>query len=391
MSDKENRPYSQFGSNFVLELLKYLPVHVFWKYYDGVYMGCNYTFANALGFSSPEDIIGKTDYDLPVDKHDSDLYREDDLEVMRSKKPKLNIEEQQTLSNGRKIFLLTNKVPLFDDDNNVCGVLGVYSDITELKNAQLALLAAKEEAEISNKMKSDFIQNMEHDIRTPFSGLYGLSKSLWENETDANKKESLGFIVQSAEELLRYCNDILDFDRIESGAWPIIEKKFSIHEVIKKIIAIELPAAKDKKLELQLDIDKEMPEIVIGDSKRIYRILLNLISNAIKFTDKGAIQVSVKPIEKQGKVLVVRMIVSDSGIGIPEEVRQLIFERFSRVGLANQGAYKGLGLGLKAVKRFVSELDGEVDVISEAGKGSDFICTIPFKLPLVQELLDSDS
>ena len=120
----------------VKELLKILPNHVFWKDMNGIYQGCNKVFAQGLGFSSEEEIIGKSDYDLPIDKKLSELYRQDDLSVMKSKSPKLNIEEEQTFTNGKKGYLLTSKVPLFDEERNVVGILGVYIDITERKIAE---------------------------------------------------------------------------------------------------------------------------------------------------------------------------------------------------------------------------------------------------------------
>ena len=120
-------------SGFVLELLKQIPASVFWKDKNSVYLGCNDAFAHSLGLSSPEEIIGKTDYDLPTTKEESDAFRADDKQVMKSKQPKLNIEESQTLSNGKKVTLLTNKVPLLDSKKKVIGILGIYHDITERK------------------------------------------------------------------------------------------------------------------------------------------------------------------------------------------------------------------------------------------------------------------
>ena len=155
-------------SDFVLELLTQMPADIFWKDKESVYLGCNSHFAASLGLSSLAEILGKTDYDLPTTKEESDAFRADDRQVMESRQAKLNIEEYQTLSDGSQRVLLTNKVPLLDKQNNVIGILGIFYDITERRKREESLHCAKEKAE---QIKAKFLNNMRHDIRTSLTGI----------------------------------------------------------------------------------------------------------------------------------------------------------------------------------------------------------------------------
>jgi len=177
---------------------------------------------------------------------------------------------------------------------------------------------------------------MEHDIRTPFSGVLGMATHLWEVEQDVIKKECLNDIVQCAKELLDYCNSILDFSNIESGLHLVTEKKFRLQDIVNSAVKMELPAAKLKQLSLTLDYDAAIPNVLMGDSHRIHRILVNLLSNAIKFTQHGHIKLSVALLPKEHSSVLVRFRVEDTGVGIPEDKKDYIFEKFTRLSLSNK-------------------------------------------------------
>ena len=215
---------------------------------------------------------------------------------------------------------------------------------------EVQLQQAKRKAEEADLRKTEFIQNIQHSIRTPFSGVWGLANILYELETDPQKKEYLGNISDCAKELLDYCNSILDFSKASLGLVPIISRKFKLKELVDKTITKVMPKVKCKGLEFVLNFLEDVPDMIIG---------------------------------AQQQEIILQFIVEDTGIGIPEEKQQYIYEQFTRLTPSNKGIYKGLGLGLTFVKQFIEELHGEIGVKSQHSKGSTFICTIPFKLPLI--------
>jgi PAS domain S-box-containing protein len=369
-------------------IIDHLPGSIYWKNEKGVYLGRNQSSAESLksmGFPWREDdIIGKTDYDLFANEMANE-FRAHDLQVMASGQASSH-EETVPLKTGTMVQLST-KAPFYDEKGNVAGLVGNTVDITYLKNIQAELLDAKDKAEAANQLKSAFIRNMEHDIRTPFSGIYSIATILESQENDSDKKKFLSAIVQCAKELLDYCNSILDFAKIETGALPIIAKKFDIKKLVTSVIAAEIPAAQAKNLDLTVNYDENLPAILIGDNYRLQRILLNLASNAVKFTHKGHVNIHIQLAQKiDARNCIIRIRVEDTGIGIPKDEQINIYEKFSRLNPSNQGIYKGVGLGLNIVKQFISEMAGEIDLQSSIDTGTVFLCTLPFGLPLIEEI-----
>lgn len=285
---------------------------------------------------------------------------------------------------GEVRWIFDRGFPIFDETNRCCGVTGVAIDVTREKQSEEVLRKAKEE--YFNQLKTQFVRNMEHDVRTPFNGIWGLSSYLWERETDAEKKELLSDITHSAKELLDYCNDILDFSRIELGNLPVLEKKINVKQLISSIMMMEVPAAKIKKINLTVNYSDSIPTILLGDPHRLQSTLINLVSNAIKFTKKGSVELAIELAKQpENRQIILKFIVKDTGIGIPAEMQDFIYEKFTRLNASNRGNYKGAGLGLRIVKQFVEEMNGEIELQSELGVGSTFICMIPFKLPLIPD------
>ncbi len=383
--------------DFVLELLKQLPSHVFWKNKESVYLGCNDTFARSLGLASPDEIVGKTDYDLPTTREESNGFRTDDQHVMESRECKLNIEERQSFPDGREVYLLTSKVPLLNKDDEVIGILGIYSEITDRKLAEQELKAAKEQAETANQIKTEFIQNMQHDVRTPTSGvvsgmeilLQGLHDLLDKYKDPALKDlcQLALMISKSSQQIHDFLNEAIDFENIDYLTKPIQAKKIDTVKVAQSIIDIEYLAAKTKNTKLTLYFEPEVPRVIKGDEYRLKRILLNLVSNAVKFTSEGQVELRVRVHHTLDDSILLTFIVSDTGVGIPKDKLNTIFEKYTRLNPSSRGMYGGSGLGLFRVKQFVDALDGEVDVESELGKGSNFYVTIPFEKPLVDEII----
>lgn len=291
--------------------------------------------------------------------------------------------------NGEVRWLIDRGFPIYNEKGECCGVTGVAVDATRERRAQEVLKKAKEEAEMANQAKTAFIHNMEHDIRTPFTGVYGMANILVKREEDSEKRVMLNDIALCAKELLDYCNAILDFSRIDSGAQPLVSKLFNIEEMLASIIMMEKPPAVVKEIDLDLVVDADVPQNLLGDEHRLKRTLINLVSNAIKFTNEGHVKliVSLSKASDDGRRVVLKFAIEDTGIGIPEDKKELIYERFTRVSPSNKGQFKGQGLGLRIVKQFVDEMDGDLHLKSEVGKGSTFTVFLPFKTPLSDELV----
>lgn len=367
-----------------------LPGHVYWKDTNNIFLGCNDLQALSAGLQSRKEIAGKTDYDMPWKDQADKLHAID--EEVRKTGIEHSIEETSKLANGREAIFLSKKTPLFDQHGDTIGILGISFDITKQKKIEKELIQARENAEFADQVKTDFINNMEHDIRTPFNGLLGIAKILIQKESDPEKKELLYSMANCANELLDYFNGILNFSKIEAKSIPLLSKTFNLETTIYRIITMEIPPAKLKNLNLSVEYHKDLPKIVISDPYRIQRIFINLISNAIKFTKKGFIKVSIQPTEKKYKArhVIVKFAVEDSGIGIPEDKKDLIYESFTRADPSNKGLYKGQGLGLRIVKQFVDELDGDIHLQSELGKGSTFTLFLPLKIPLSDQIIDEE-
>lgn len=358
---------------------------LYWKDRAGRYLGCNLFMVQTLGFRSVNDIVGKTDFDLWPDQ--AKKIRKNDLSVIKSGET-VFIEEDIKISSGDVLVFTGVKMPLRNDQGKIIGLMGHLLDMTKLKKTEEELRIAKEIAEAANQLKTEFIRNMHHDIRTPFSGIVGLTDFLMTKETDPEKRMTLSYILNSGKTLLNFCNNILDFSKVEMETFPVLSKIFNLLDLVNRVVAMEIPSAKTKHLTLSVHCDPNVPEFVIGDAYRLERILINLVSNAIKFTEEGFVKILVY-LEKRktkNRHFLVKFIIEDSGVGIPEDKRNVIYENFSKATPNSQGLFCGSGLGLRIVKQFVDEMDGDIHLKSKMNKGSLFTLLLPFKKPLAQEV-----
>jgi two-component system, OmpR family, aerobic respiration control sensor histidine kinase ArcB len=373
-----------FELNYVLQNS---PGSIYWKDTNGIYRGNNkFSSELMLSLGLSGELIGKTDYEL-FTKEVADHFREADLKVLSGQS--LITEETTVLPDGRRLIQLSSKIPWRDKDNHIIGIIGNTVDITELKQTQEELRResiALAKAQEANEAKDNFILNIEHDIRTPFSGIYGLSEYLV-GETEGEIKEFLQMIEKATKELLNYCNNILEYSRLHSGVTPLLDRKFDLKQLAEKVLIMEKPAAIHKQLDMYFEYDSKLPKLFISDEYRIQRILINLISNAIKFTKEGHVALKIEQLKQKARRCIVQITVSDTGIGIPESQQTKIFERFIRLSPSNQNYYKGAGLGLTSVKNLLESLDGELELTSQVGKGSAFTCILPLKISLHDEAL----
>lgn len=362
-------------------IIALLPGNIYWKNKKGIIIGCNEGMAKYFDFKSRDKLIGCTDFDI-LDHTQAESVRKADIKVMNSKEPQ-TIEEISELSNKEIKTFLSRKEPLFDTAGNVIGLAGISIDITDRKRAEEALRIAKEEAVAANQAKSKFLDNMRHDLKTPFNGILGIAQALEVTEKDPERKKHLSYVTHSARVLLNHLNEIFEIIRTENGQLPLAKKQFDLHKVIQEVIDMMTPFSRDKGIELTVTYDKTLPRYLIGDAIRTQRILMNLVSNSLKYTKKGYVKLDVRIAKKENNRIIVRFIIEDSGIGIPNDKIASIFDQFSRLTPSNQNLYPGQGLGLRIVKLFLNELGGEIHLTSEVDKGSTFKILVPYELTLL--------
>jgi PAS domain S-box-containing protein len=491
-------------------IMNAIPVRVFWKDENLVYMGCNSIFARDAGFDDPKDVIGKNDYQMGW--HDqAELYRGDDQQVIDSGNSKFFIEEVQTTPAGKTITLLTSKIPLLGSKGEINGILGTYiditdrkksevalreseeklrrifenvqdmffeasidgimlevspsveliskgqykrddvigksmfyfikdpvegealmnilmergfvsdyeillrnrdgsnipcsvssriyfdankrpekiigsmRDITERKNTSDALKLAKEKAEESDRLKTAFLHNISHEIRTPMNAIVGFSALLTEPGLDeASMLSFIDTITQSSNQLLAIINDIIEIANIEAGILKSSKNEIQINLVFQRLFDQFYPVAIEKNIELIKESSLADNEaIILSDNTKFIQILTNLLSNALKFTVKGRIEFGYFLNDR-----FLNFYVSDTGIGIPENQFQRIFDRFYQVEHMMARHFEGTGLGLSISKAYVELMGGKIWVESEPGKGATFYFSLPFNKP---ESNDSDN
>ena len=380
------------AENFQLKnLIDNLPGDIYWKDKDGIWSGVNKRGSQSLqkiGFIHDRtDVIGKSDYQL-FSKETADEYRQNDLEVM-SKKIEIAKEETNILPSGEKIIQLSTKRPLWDKEGNVVGVVGNTIDISYLKKIEAELNIAKEKAEVASLAKTEFLENMRHDIRTPLTGIVGFADLLKMESDNPHIQEYAESLVASSHALLDLLDEVLEAIRVSSGEIPKLKKKFSLQQTLSHVVELNRARAAQKNLSLSLHVDTTIP-YVIGDKVRLHRVALELVANALNFTDAGFVKISAVIAKRHEGKLVLKLTVEDSGIGIPKDKQEEIYIQFKRLTPSYQGIYKGAGLGLAVVKQFIDELGGEIYVESESRKGTCFTCIIPLQEPLLDDSFGID-
>ncbi len=382
-------------------ILAHVPGHVYWLNRDNIYLGCNDLHAKTADLDSRQQIVGKTNFDMPWAKEADAINALNNL--VMSTNTSQSKEEQATIHGVWHTFI-SQKVPLKNKENKVIGLLGISIDITEQKLLQQSLKEAKEKAEVANKAKSEFIANMSHDIRTPLTGILGLTQEMIDVADNAHLsllqpshskendnlllshmvetvQEDGQYLLNAADELLQLLSEILETMRLDSGKVSEKPESFNLHELIEHNIELMQPVARHKKLTLSSEIKTSIPLYFRGLRNYLDRTILNLLSNALKFTDQGFVKINVQLLGSStshpGQTAELQITVEDSGAGIPKDKFETIFEHFSRLTSSYQGIYKGAGLGLYTVKRYIEAMKATINVESEVGKGTRFIINLP--------------
>lgn len=371
-----NEAYQTLKS-YINGIINNLPGAVYWKDRQGRYMGCNKIVAEMAGFDSPEDLLGKTDYDLCW-REFADDWRMLDNKVIREDATIVR-EEKAKLANGKIITELTFKTPLKNKEDKIIGIIGTSLDITERKAMEAALHESQIAAEAANEAKDVFIQNMSHDIRTPLSGIIGISEILEEEAHNVEEKQHAHWVHVSGEQLLSLLNSVLDIAK--SGHEHEVQlKSFSVAQLLHDIRDLELPSAKLKHLDLNIEIAPSTPDFIISDYTKIHRIILNLLGNALKFTTQGYIALCAQARNTVDNQCELELLIKDTGVGIAEEFKNKVFDRFFKISPSSKNKYQGYGVGLNIVQQYIQLLKGHISLDSELGVGTTFKVTIPVQI-----------
>jgi PAS domain S-box-containing protein len=366
-----------------------IPENVYFKDLESRFVRVSMKMAKYFGLEDAAHMVGKTDVDFFSVEHAAPALA-DEQEIIRTGQPLLGKEEEETWEDGRRAWVLTNKVPFRDRNGQIIGTMGISHDITERRLAEIALAQKAGEleraivvleqlakaAEAASRAKGEFLANMSHEIRTPLNGVIGMTELALETELTREQREYLETVRYSAEALLSVINDILDFSKIEAGKVELEVVDFDLREVLENVLKTLALRADEKGLELLCDVNPDVPELFRGDPNRLRQIVVNLLGNAIKFTHKGEVALKVEIVGSNDSRLKLQFVVSDTGIGIPKEKLESVFESFSQADTSTTREFGGTGLGLTISRRLVEIMGGRIWVESEIGKGSAFHFTV---------------
>ncbi len=357
---------------FMRVILETAPSMISVKDSEGRYLLANRAVVEFHGIGT-DDLIGLSEAEIRPGDAECEACLKEDIEVSQSGWEKRAIEHQRKDAHNQARWLQTFKRPLVTAEGGR-QILCVSTDITSIKKAEVEMQRAKVSAELANQAKSEFLANMSHEIRTPMYGIIGMSNLLLDTALTEEQRDFARTICSSSEALLTILSDILDFSKIEAGKLTFEKIPFDLREVVESSVELLGARALEKKIELSCLITNDVKQHFMGDPTRFRQVLLNLIGNATKFTERGEVAVSVSAGSTGNGEL--RFEIRDTGIGVSAEALPKLFQAFTQADGSTTRRFGGTGLGLVICKQLVELMGGRIGVESEIGKGSNFWFTV---------------
>jgi PAS domain S-box-containing protein len=373
MSDITDRRQAEEKLRILSRAVEQSPASIVITDTEGKIEYINSKFADVTGYS-PAEVLQQNPRVLKSGELSTDYYKQLWQTITSGKE--WHGEFHNRKKNGELYWEIASISPILDASGTITHFLAIKEDITDLKRTELELVKAKEKAEASNRLKTEFLHNMSHEVRTPMNGIIGFSQLLDDPDLTAeSQKKFTKIIIKNGEQLLQIIDNILEISQLETKQLKAFEEKVCLNDLLSELYSVFEIKAKEKAIPLYLK--KGLPDNksnILTDKGRLRKILAKLLENAMKFTSKGFVELGYQLIDNK-----IEIHIKDTGIGISPEKQAIIFDRFSKLDKGRAKLYGGLGLGLSIAKENAELLGGEITLISEAGTGSTFYVTIPYK------------
>ena len=354
---------------------------------DGIVRWVNDGFSRLTGYSFDE-LVGRNPGDiLNSDNTDPDTLRS--IEEGRIKGKPFRAELINRRKDGEDIWIETNQVPVFDDTGRIETYIAVERDVTATKEYERQLKEARLAAEEGARIKEEFLATMSHEFRTPMNGVIGMTQMLQATDLSEDQRLYADTILSSSRALLSLINDVLDLSRMNAAGVSLFNVDFDLHACVRDTARLLSSQAEEKQLALGVEIDPDVPVWVTGDDRRLRQILVNLVGNAVKFTTSGSVTIHLSA-ARSGDEIALSIAVEDTGIGIPADKLDCIFERFSQADNAISRKYGGSGLGLSISRGLAQAMGGDIHVTSTPGEGSCFTLTLDLGVGTCPAILPDD-
>jgi len=376
---KEMEEQLAFERDLLRSLFDNVPDRIYFKDTKSRFLRCSLAMARRLGLDDPDQVLGKTDFDFHPEANAREYFA-DEQRLLSTGQPMINKVERQTAQSGEEIWASVTKVPLRNRAGEITGIIGISRDVTALIRTEKELAVARDAAIESARIKSQFLAAVSHEIRTPMNAIVGMTGLILDTELSPQQQDFAQTIRTSAYALLNIINDILDFSKIEAGKLTFECIDFDLREVVESTVELLAQRAHAKSLELASLVPDEVPVLVRGDPSRIRQVLINLIGNAVKFTERGEVVVRVTKERDLSNRVVILFAVNDTGIGIPAEAQEKIFQPFTQADGSTTRRFGGSGLGLAISRQLVELMGGQIGVESDPGRGSTFWFSLPLEI-----------